>query len=165
MARHLGIIAHNAIISHFAVVCNMAIRHDQAIAPHLGGPAVLTTPVNGNKFTDGCIVANLHSGGFVVKFKILGYSGDHCTRENTAVFSNPRPFHYGYIAANPCAFTHFNIMMNYGKWINFYVVGKVCIGVYIRQRMYHKLFRAIDRPRTVKHRLVWENTIIAGSCR
>jgi hypothetical protein len=44
--------------------------------------------------------------------------------------------------------------MNYGKGINFYVIGKVRIGVYIRQWMYHKLFRAFDRPRTVKHRFV-----------
>jgi hypothetical protein len=160
----LGTIAERAIISNDTVMADMGISQEPATIADHSFPAVRSAAVYGYKFPDGAIVPNFNGGFFAVKFPVLGYSANNGAGENAAIFTNPGTFHDGYVAANPGSFTYPHIPVNDGKRINFYIIGKVRIGVYIRQWMYHKLFRAFDRARTVKHRFVWKNTIIAGSC-
>jgi hypothetical protein len=164
MTCKLGAVTKGAIISYDTIVADMGICEEPAAIANHSFPAVRSAPVYGYKFPDSAIVTNFNGSLFAVKFPVLGYSAYNGAWENAAIFANPGTFHDGHVAANPGSFTYPDIPVNDGKRINFYVIGKVRIGVYIRQWMYHKLFRAFDRPRTVKHRFVWKNTIIAGSC-
>src|SRR6266498_4203048 len=95
--------------------------------------------MNGNKFTEGSIVAYVNISFFAIEFKVLRNSGNYSTGKNAAVFSNTSALHNSNIAANPGSFTNFHILVNNGKRINLHILCYLGVRMYICMRMNHAL--------------------------
>jgi hypothetical protein len=140
MARNLRVVTQDAIITNDTIVGNMAIRHDEAIVSNLRGPPVLTTPVNGHKFADGCIIPDLHCCMFSFVFQILWNGCDHGAGKDAAVLTDPGSLHNCNIAPDPGTFADLHILVNNTEGINLNVGGKISIRVNVRVGMNHLIF-------------------------
>jgi hypothetical protein len=137
MSGHLCVVAHDTIVSNDAIMRDMTVGHNQTVVAYFGCPFVLASTVDGNKFSNGSVVANDYSSIFSFKFKILRYSGDYSTRKNATVVSNSGALHDGYVAAYPRAASYLHILMNNTERIYFHIRCKFGVGMYISVWMYH----------------------------
>jgi hypothetical protein len=127
VASHLGVVAHDTVVSHDAIVRNMAVGHDETVISYHGLPSVLGSPVDGNKFPDGGIVADFNGGLLSFKFQVLGGSSNNRSWKDPAVFPDPGSIHDGYIAANPGSFSNFHILVDDRKRIDLDIGRDLCI--------------------------------------
>jgi hypothetical protein len=137
MAGELAAIAQGAIVADNAIMPNMAIGKDPAIIAHGSLPFIAGTAVNGHKFADGTVIANLNRGFFLGVFAVLGNGANYGSGEDAAILANAGPLHNGHIRPDPGAFAYFNVLMDNGKRIHLHICGQPCVGMYISMRMDH----------------------------
>jgi hypothetical protein len=130
------------VVTYLAVVGNMAVSHNQAVITYGCFPAVSCTPVDGNKFTDGGITADLSRCFFTCKFQILWNGAQYSSGKNATVFADPRTIHDGNITADPGTLTDHYITMDHRKRIDFYIRSDPSIGINIGKWMRHYLIFA-----------------------
>src|SRR5579863_5710291 len=102
---------------------DMAVCQDHAIVAHPGLPAVTGSAMDGNKFPDGRIIANLHRRLFPVKLKVLRISRNNRTWEDPAISADSGALHNGHITSDPGSGSDLNIFMNHCEWVHLYIGG------------------------------------------
>ena len=89
-----GVVADDTVIADETVVRQVAVGHDETVLANPWWSSGPCCPVDGDKFADGGIVADLHGGLFPV-FQILRNGGDHGAGKYAAVLADAGAFHDG----------------------------------------------------------------------
>jgi hypothetical protein len=134
---YLRVVAENDIVPDLAVMRDMRVGHNQAVPANRSGKPVLGTAMDGNKFPDGGIVANVHGRFFTFEFQVLGGGGQHGAWKDPAVAADAGAFHDRNIASDPGAFADFHVVVDHGKGIDLDICCHAGVGVDIRVRMDH----------------------------
>src|SRR6185312_16129832 len=87
MTGKLHGIGNNHMVSYNAIVGDMGISHQQTITAYYGSPFIFRSPVDGNTFSDGGIVAYFNHCVFTVKFKVLWNSAHYSSGKDLTSFS------------------------------------------------------------------------------
>ena len=74
---------------------------------------------------------------FSMKFQILWNSGDHRSRENIAMLTNPCARKNGDIAADPGVITNLHIIMDHGEGIYLHIFTNAGIRMYDDEVVVH----------------------------
>jgi hypothetical protein len=137
MPGHLAVVAHNAVITHTTVMSNMAVRHNKAVIAYCGLPAIAGALMNSNELSYSSVIANFNIRLFTSEFKILRCSSYDSPGKNAAVGANSNAFHYSNTATDPGTGAYFNILVNNGKGVDFHILCKPGVWMYVRMRVNH----------------------------
>src|SRR5690554_2069593 len=119
-------ICNDYIIAYQTIVCYVCISHNKTIVAHDSLTRCCCTTIDRYTLTNSSVITYNRYRVFATEFQILWYCRNNSTRKNRAIFTNSRPFHYGYVRSNPSAFTYFHIVMNGSKWFNYYILSNFC---------------------------------------
>ena len=122
MTCKLNRISKDNMIPDSTIMRHMAISHQKAMISNNCFPFIFCATVNSNAFTNGSRVANLNSGKFSNKFKILWNSTYNGAGKNMALFSNGSIFQYHRMRHNVCIVANRNSSFNYCKCINRHII-------------------------------------------
>src|SRR5690606_29784909 len=100
-------------------------------------PFILCSPVDGAVLSNSSIISNYHCGFFTHKFQILRNCSYAGTGEYLAVFAYSGPGTNKCIGVYMCAITNGNIIFNYHKRIDDYIIPYLCIWMYMCKGTYH----------------------------
>src|SRR5690625_454877 len=88
------VVDQNRSITHHTVVTHMDVGHQQVMATDGGFAAVLYgSPMNGDAFTDGVVIADHQTGVLALVFQIGAVFTQRCELKDAIVLANTRgPF-------------------------------------------------------------------------
>ena len=117
----------------------MGISHDQAVVSHFGHPLRRCAAVHGYTFADSGMVADYCYGILSFELKVLRNAGNYGSGEDVAVFADAGTFHDCDIAADMCAFTYLDILVDGDKRLNHHTGVNFCGRMYICKRLFHSV--------------------------